>query len=213
MNKAGLRARVVAWLGFGRGAVWRVGHRGRDDLFYEERHRGRWRRIEIPGEMLTGRAHHVVYVPGPERWRAYPDWARDRRDEIVARIRSELRAPDYEYAHGGDVPRSASASPSPPGHGALPAATRQQKAALSAAIALLLAIAAGAGWCAVDGMRRGVTVLPIARATLQRPVTRDREPATFALAIAVYGGASAGAGGLAALALRAALRLRGGAAP
>ena len=47
----------------------------------------------------------------------------------------------------------------------------------------------------------GGTVLPIARATLLRPVERDREPATFALAIAVDGVAAAGAGGLAALRL------------
>jgi hypothetical protein len=36
---------------------WRVGHRGRDQMFYEERHDGRWQWIELDGEMLTGRAH------------------------------------------------------------------------------------------------------------------------------------------------------------
>lgn len=156
--------------------------------------------------MLTGRAHHVIYLPGPERWRAYPAWARDRRDEIVARIRGEFRAPDYEYADGGDVPGRAPAAPSPPGHVPVPAATRQERRVLIGVILLLLAIAAGAGWFAVDGVRRGVTVLPIARTTLQRPVERDREPATFALAIAVYAAAAAGAGGLAALAIGTALR-------
>lgn len=33
---------------------WRVGHRGRDCVFYEELHGGAWRRIEIDGEMLMG---------------------------------------------------------------------------------------------------------------------------------------------------------------
>lgn len=32
-------ARVATWLEWG-GGVWRVGHRGRDHVFYEERHCG-----------------------------------------------------------------------------------------------------------------------------------------------------------------------------
>ena len=27
----------------------------------------------------------------------YPEWARQRRDEIVARVKSVFREPDYEY--------------------------------------------------------------------------------------------------------------------
>jgi len=27
----------------------------------------------------------------------FPDWAAGRRDQIVARIKSEFREPDYEY--------------------------------------------------------------------------------------------------------------------
>jgi hypothetical protein len=76
---------------------WRVGHRGRDAMYYEELHGSSWRRIEIHGEMLTGRAHHVIYFDSPERWLGYPEWARDRRDEIITRIKSEFREPDYEY--------------------------------------------------------------------------------------------------------------------
>jgi len=77
--------------------AWRTGHEGRDGMYYEERHAGRWRRIRIDGEMLTGRAHHVIYFASPDRWLDYPAWARDRRDEIIARIKSDLRPPDYEY--------------------------------------------------------------------------------------------------------------------
>jgi hypothetical protein len=36
---------------------WRVGHQGRDQMYYEELHQGAWKRIEIDGEMLMGRAH------------------------------------------------------------------------------------------------------------------------------------------------------------
>lgn len=67
-------------------------------MYYEEFHDNSWKRIEIDGEMLTGRAHHVIYFDSAERWQSYPEWARGRRDEIVARIKSEFREPDYEYA-------------------------------------------------------------------------------------------------------------------
>lgn len=76
---------------------WRVGHRGRDQLFYEDLRGGGWQRIEIDGEMLLGEPHHAVYLASPERWQRYPAWARDRRDEIVARLRSELKEPGYVF--------------------------------------------------------------------------------------------------------------------
>ena len=77
--------------------TWRVGHRGRDMMFYEEKIGGKWEHIDLSGEMLIGRAHHVIYFAGAERWQTYPEWARHRRAEIIARIKSEFRAPDYEY--------------------------------------------------------------------------------------------------------------------
>lgn len=77
---------------------WRVGHVGRDGMYYEELHNGEWLRISLDGEMLTGRAHHVIYFASPEDWRRYcPEWARERREEIVGRIKSQFREPDYEY--------------------------------------------------------------------------------------------------------------------
>ncbi len=76
---------------------WRVGHHGRDMMYYEEHHHGEWNRINIDGEMLTGRAHHVIYFADAETWQRYPEWARHRRDEIIARIKSQFREPDYEY--------------------------------------------------------------------------------------------------------------------
>lgn len=76
---------------------WRVGHRGRDSMFYEEFREGAWHQITIDGEMLMGLAHHVIYFLSPEKWSDYPDWAGGRRDEIIARIKSEFTEPDYEY--------------------------------------------------------------------------------------------------------------------
>lgn len=72
---------------------WRVGHVGRDMMYYEEFCDGEWRRMPIDGEMLTGRAHHVIYLS----WLTFPDWAKGRETEIVERIRREFREPDYEY--------------------------------------------------------------------------------------------------------------------
>lgn len=79
---------------------WRVGHSGRDMMYYEEARGGRWERIEISGEMLMGPAHHVIYFDSSEAWeKRVPEWARGRRTEIIARIKSAFRPPDYEY-HG-----------------------------------------------------------------------------------------------------------------
>ncbi|MES2477299.1 MAG: hypothetical protein V4640_16050 [Verrucomicrobiota bacterium] len=80
---------------------WRVGHRGRDSMYYEELHGGIWERIDIDGEMLMGRAHHVIYFATAPAWNAYPAWAQGRRDEIISRIKSQFREPDYEYL--GDI--------------------------------------------------------------------------------------------------------------
>jgi hypothetical protein len=81
---------------------WRVGHQGRDGMYYEERHDGTWRRLELDGEMLVGRAHHVIYFGSRADWNSRPEWARARRDEIIKRIKSRFAIPDYEY-QGEDI--------------------------------------------------------------------------------------------------------------
>ena len=40
---------------------WRVGHVGRDSMYYEEFRDSAWRRIEIDGGLLVGKAHHIIY--------------------------------------------------------------------------------------------------------------------------------------------------------
>jgi len=42
-------------------------------MYYEELHGRSWHRIEIDGEMLTGRAHHVIHFASPGRWLGYPE--------------------------------------------------------------------------------------------------------------------------------------------
>ena len=76
---------------------WRVRHVGRDGLLYEEFRDGAWVGFAVEGEMLVGRPHHVIYFGSPQEWRHYPEWAQGRRDEIIARIKSRLRPPDYQY--------------------------------------------------------------------------------------------------------------------
>ena len=77
--------------------TWRVGHQGRDSMYYEEWCDGTWQRLILSGEMLMGRPHHVIYFASPEQWRKYPEWARNRREEIIQRIKSEFTEPDYQY--------------------------------------------------------------------------------------------------------------------
>ncbi len=121
---------------------WRVGHRGRDQMFYEECEKGLWRRIEIDGEMLTGPAHHVIYFASPDQWQKYPEWAKGRREEIVSRIKSEFRPPDYEYFENGYAPAPKPSNPA-------------RKGAPFLMILFLLAIAAYMGWTTKKAMDVG----------------------------------------------------------
>jgi hypothetical protein len=70
-------------------------------VYYEELRDSTWRRLAIDGEMLTGRAHHVIYFGSRAAWNAMPEWARGRRDEIIARVKSVFAIPDYEYEGEG----------------------------------------------------------------------------------------------------------------
>ena len=177
---------------------WRVGHTGRDQMYYEEQHQGAWERIDVDGEMLMGRAHHVIYFATPARWLEYPPWARDRRDEIIARITSEFREPDYEYS-GLTAAAGAASSPvasmvAPPRASAGKAASpRAGKRALRGVTLGLLVLAAAMGWLVTRGVTRGETTLPLKQATLRRTVSREQEPATFWLSIGVYAAIGAGA--------------------
>lgn len=37
----------------------------------------------IEGEILFGRAHHVIYFNYSDEWQNYPEWAQNRRDEMI----------------------------------------------------------------------------------------------------------------------------------
>jgi hypothetical protein len=197
---------------------WRVGHRGRDCMYYEEWREGTWQRLEISGELLTGRAHHAIYFDSPQRWLEYPEWARHRRDEIIARIKGEFRQPDYEYY--GDVPHAAPPSPGiaapnsiapRPSHRTAAAARpgrRRPNTALLIAVTLLLAATMGMGWLVGSGLSKGETYFPTKRPTQRRVVVRQEEPATFWASLGIYAAIGAGTLGLAAWLVRESIRQR-----
>jgi hypothetical protein len=160
---------------------WRVGHQGRDMMVYEENHNGEWLRITIDGEMLTGRAHHVIYFADEETWQRYPEWARHRRDEIIARIKNSFREPDYEYAGGGTASSHVAAPPA-----AGPAIPSNSDGTILPMLAFLISIAAICFWFAAEGIRSGETRLP-ARSSGNHRVIRSEKPALFWSGIGLLG--------------------------
>lgn len=182
------------------GRKWRVGHRGRDGMYYEEWRGFRWERIDIDGEMLMGRAHHVIYFASPERWISYPEWARHRRDEIIARIKSEFREPDYEYydpssANAGAAPSLSSSAAHVPSLVSQPAVSAQptsfvlpKKDVRMLLLGLVLFVGFGIFmlWTVKDGIEHGETFLP-SKHSMRHRVKLDDDPAQFWVCIAFNG--------------------------
>ncbi len=181
---------------------WRVGHHGRDCLFYEELHGIAWQRIEISGEMLMGPTHHVIYFASAKEWKKYPDWANQHRDEIMARIKSEFREPDYKYYEDSNLSVSPRASATP----ATTSASRKNLPWQLLALVILLGISGGMFWLVNDGIGKGETTLPMKQSTHRRIVSRIKEPATFWLSIGVYATIGAGTLGLVLWGVRVALK-------
>jgi hypothetical protein len=184
-------------------------------MYYEERIAGEWQRLVVDGEMLMGRAHHVIYFKSAADWQRYPAWAQGRRDEIIGRIKQEFREPDYEYDEGGPGGTSAGGAASPPPSPPSdphPAArgSQQGMGALFLASVLLLVLGAGLLWVAIHGYREGEATLPMQRATLRRTVVRAEEPATYWLAVGIYAAGGVGAMSLGAFGLRERRRLGAG---
>lgn len=204
---------------------WRVGHRGRDLMVYEEWRDGAWQRIDISGEMLIGDAHHAIYFASPQRWLEYPEWARHRRDEIMARIKSAFRPPDYTYADdqpptGGASPASAlggqpapaatASRPPPAGPPQRPLAVEPRRPRLNTAVGIavtvLLAVSVATGGLVGHGLIADETFLPIKRATLQRVVVRQEEPVAFWMSLGLYSALGIGTLGAAVWLLRETVR-------
>jgi hypothetical protein len=80
---------------------WRVKRRGRAGITYEEEYDRGWRAMDIDGEMLSGTPSFVIYFGSIAAWREAPSWAQGRRDEIIARVKTAMPIPTYEYAGEG----------------------------------------------------------------------------------------------------------------
>jgi Na+-transporting methylmalonyl-CoA/oxaloacetate decarboxylase gamma subunit len=150
--------------------------------------------------MLTGRAHDVIYFRPPERWQEYPEWARHRREEIIARIKGEFREPDYEYDEDASaaaitaaVATARTITPPP-----LAARPTQGMGALFLFIVIFLALAAGMGWLVCSGLEKGATAWPAKRASQNRAIVRSEEPAMYWTAIGLYSAIGVGSAGFAA---------------
>lgn len=170
---------------------WRVGHRGRDMMFYEEYHDGEWRRIEISGEMLMGAAHHVIYFAGADGWKNYPEWARHRRDEIIARVKSRFTPPDYEYLERGTVPAASvqvvAVSP----------ARQRQDGSIAPALLFLAFIAVVCFWFCARGIEAGEVRVSSKFSSGNSMVTKMEKPALYWTSIGVlaaFGTGSAACG-------------------
>ena len=178
---------------------WRVGHIGRDQMYYDELIDGTWQRLVIDGELLTGRAHHVIYFASPERWAEYPEWARDRRTQIIERIKLEFRPPDYEYYGladtdaGAGCPAPEPRLPDPPAPQPERAARPQGWNALLLATVLVSALTLWMGRMVTDGVVEGVTPLPIKLSSIRRPVSRVQEPLMYWFCIGTYAAVGTGA--------------------
>jgi len=76
---------------------YRVVRTGRDSICYQELVDGQLRKLIVDGELMA-RAPHALYIPSDSEWQATtPDWARDRKGEIVARVKEELGAKRYQF--------------------------------------------------------------------------------------------------------------------
>ena len=207
--------------GYSGDAGWRVGHRGRDQMYYEEFLNERWQRIEIDGEMLMGRAHHVIYFASAEGWQSYPGWAQHRRDEIIARLKSKFRPPDYEYfgedpatspgafQHRGPLPPIRS-QPLPPQLIALIPRAREFRSALILLLtaAALLCVTGAMIWRVGNGLDRGEIPLPTKTTSQARTISRQQEPALFFVSVGIYSVLGLGTLGLAVWGLKVAFQPR-----
>ena len=57
---------------------------------------GIWRSISFSSEAYSKNyTRHVIYIP--KNWGNYPDWAKKRKEEILNRLKSVLKEPEYTY--------------------------------------------------------------------------------------------------------------------
>lgn len=74
---------------------WTIRGQGRDRIQYVERGNCS---IVLDAELMCGPLHRVISVPTAANWDSkVPDWARGRREEILARLKLTFPRPKYWF--------------------------------------------------------------------------------------------------------------------
>jgi hypothetical protein len=82
---------------------WKI-RRGGDHsrIYIEVDPSGGWRQITFRCEPYAKHVpRHALYLS--KDWKRYPEWAQSRKDEIMDRIKSELKEPEYTIVEVDEI--------------------------------------------------------------------------------------------------------------
>ena len=76
---------------------WKIKSSGDSKKMYAElSSENAWRSITFEWKMYAkGVTRHAIIID--KDWSCYPKWAQERRDEILSRLKSELKEPTYTF--------------------------------------------------------------------------------------------------------------------
>jgi hypothetical protein len=90
---------------------WRIRRVVSGRWTYEERVDGVWMGVPF-GEIVDFREPpYVIVAASADTWRTFPKWARERRMEIIGRVRSELQGRGYVIEGPEEAPANAELPP------------------------------------------------------------------------------------------------------
>ena len=83
---------------------WRAESNGPDEIIYREIAIDDERELIIASEVTRIGSPILVYIPSDEDWKQMPQWALNRREEIISRIRQDLGSTNYKFT---EMPQTA----------------------------------------------------------------------------------------------------------
>ena len=80
---------------------WRIQSSSVHNILYQEFLNREWVGIEIRGERRPGDNNPYFYIfhPSENEWLSFPQWAQNRRHEIISRIKTEFPEPGCEHVN------------------------------------------------------------------------------------------------------------------
>jgi hypothetical protein len=99
-----LLARKKLWEKRNLARGWRLEFGHGSSFRYGEFHQVEWREVGFGYRRLSGKGPRIlIFIAPPQDWAQQPQeaWAKDRREEILARVKSELKPPRYAYSDDG----------------------------------------------------------------------------------------------------------------